>query len=521
MTVDAAEAPIARLPTGGLIVATVLVGITLAGITSSLPIIVASLRGSQADYAAVITGSLLSAAIGLPVWGVLADRVNRGTLLRLALGLLSAASLAAALAPTVLVLIVARSTQGFAAGGITTLVAIVIGTLVPIEQRSGRLGVIAATMSVSIAIGPVLCGLITDTIGWRWVFGGAALLALVACLVLIRVLQVPTVLARRGRFDIAGLTLIAIGITSVIVAIARLGATRGSERWPIALLVAGLLVLAISVFVERRAAHPILSPRVLRERTVGLVCTISFTIAVAQFGVGLFVNQYLQIVLGMSVAHASVALVPQVFGTIIASLLVGRLVQRSGRYKAWIVTGAGLTLAATAMLVTVGSHTSSTMIGGIVLLLGFGLGAAMQNLVLAAQAAVPADDLSAATSSVSFFASLGGVVGASVLASVMQARLYALSRDVVTSGGDPAISAAVVTVPDPALLAPDLLANVRDLYASALGEVFLLMTPVVLIAFLCAIALRSRSVSKRISSASPSIPYPDSPIPTPPIEEKQ
>lgn len=481
----------------GLGAATALVGLTLVGMTSSLPTVVSMLGGSQTDYATIITGSLLCSAIGVPAWGKLADLVNRKLLLQLALLVLVVGCVIAALAPTTPVLIAARSAQGFAIGGIISLTSIIVGTIVPLHRRGGYLGLLGAMMSVSIAIGPVLCGLVTDAFGWRWAFAGIAALAVISVVVLQFVVIVATVRVHSGRFDVPGLLLLALGLGGLLTAVGLLGeGATPSEPLVLGLLVGGALSLVALVIVELRTRSPIVPLRLLSSRTVGLAASINLTASVAVFGVAIFVTQYLQIALGLSVAEASLYLIPQVAGTVISSLGVGAIVSRRGRYKWWIFAGATLATSAVGALTLLRFEIAAPAVAAVLFALGLGMGAVQQNLVLAAQAAVGAERLSAATSLVGFFGSLGGVIGASTLASVLQVRLVALA------GGfdDPVVLRLIRTVPKVSNLEGAVRDAVQQVYASGIADIFTITAPVLAVAAICAAVLPNRRLRGKGSS---------------------
>jgi len=481
------------LAIAGLCAATVLVGLTLVGMTSSLPTIVASLGGSQADYATIITGSLLCSALGVPVWGNLADRFDRRVLLQCALVVLVIGSLAAAAAISTPVLIAARCAQGLAVGGIISLTSISVGALVPIDRRSTYLGLIGAVMSTSIAVGPVICGLVTDQLGWRWSFGGIAALALAVALALRFVLTVPRASRSAARFDSLGLLAVALGLGSLLAAVGSLSAPTGlvPPLLPMLLSVFGLLSLTAAVVIERRAALPIVPIRMLRERTVGLASAINVMVSVAIFGVAIFVVQYLQIALGLSVFEASLYLIPQVVGTVISSLGVASIVQRRGSYKWWIFAGVVVSTASLAGLSLVRFGIPALSVAVILFVLGLGMGAVQQNLVLASQGAVGPERLSAATSLVGFFGSLGGLIGASTLATVLQARLVAVAAQRSEDG----LPALMRSVPDLASLNEGMRAAVQEVYAEGLGDIFAFTVPVLVVAAVCAAFLPDRRLS--------------------------
>jgi EmrB/QacA subfamily drug resistance transporter len=411
-----------------------LVGMLLAMMTAflsstivsiALPTIITDLRGTQSQYTWVVTATLLASTASTPIWGKLADLVSKKLLVQLSIGIFTVGSVAAGFAQSVDTLIVWRALQGLGLGGLQSLVVIVIAAMVSPRQRGRYMGPIAAVMSVATVAGPLLGGVLVDTswLGWRWCFFVGVPLAVVALVVVQRTLNIPTV-KREVHVDYLGAGLIAGGVSALLIWVTLAGdqfAWGSGTSW--LLVGGGVVLIGLALLVEARAKEPIIPLRLFRDRTTVLATLASIAVGTAMFGGAVFLGQYFQIARGYSPTAAGLLTLPMVVGSMISSAGSGALITRLGRWKVFLVAGSASMTAGFGLLGTIDHTTDMTLVGLYLFVLGVGLGAVMQNLVLAVQNTVAPTDLGAASSTVSFFRSLGGTVGVGL------ERQHAESRD--------------------------------------------------------------------------------------------
>ncbi|WP_374205590.1 MDR family MFS transporter [Crossiella sp. S99.2] len=432
-------------------------------VANALPSILKDLHGSQGQYTWVVTATLLAATATTPIWGKLADLFSKKLLYQVAIGLFAFGSILAGIATSMPELIAYRAVQGLGVGGLQALAQVVIAAMVSPRERGRYAGYTGAVIAVATVSGPLVGGFIVDTpwLGWRYCFFLVVPLALAAMVVIHKTLHLP-VLRRKVRIDWLGATLIIGGVSLLMLWVSFAGKDFGWISPTSGLYLLGaLLALGLAVFVESRAAEPVVPPRLFRDRTVLLSVLASLGIGTAMFGASVFIGQYFQQARGFSPTVAGLLGMPLALGYVLTSTWSGRRITKTGRWKIYLVTGAIALFAGLALLATI-THTSPVwLLAGYLLIVGIGMGLTMQNLVLAVQNAVPATDLGAASSSVMFFRSLGGAAGVSVLGAVLAGRVGQL-----VGHGEP----------------------VRDAQGDASGLVFLIAAALALVA-LVAIAL--------------------------------
>jgi EmrB/QacA subfamily drug resistance transporter len=461
-------------------------------VSNALPTIIVDLRGSQHQYTWVITATLLASTATTPIWGKLADLVSKKLLVQLSITIFTIGSILAGFATGMNSLIACRALQGVGLGGLQSLIMIVIGALISPRERGRYTGPIAGVMSVATVAGPLLGGLIVDSpLGWRWCFWVGAPLAVVSLVVVQRTLNVP-VLKREVSIDYLGAALIAGGVCDLLIWV-TLGGTEfawgsATSVW---LAVLGVVLLGLAVVVEARAKEPVIPLRLFRDRTTTLATIGSVAVGVALFGGSVFLGQYFQIARGYSPTAAGLLTLPMIIGSTVSSTASGQLIARYGRWKAFLVGGSVLMLAGFALLSSIDHRTDIVLLGTYLLVLGVGLGMTMQNLVLAVQNSAPVADLGAASATVTFFRSLGGAVGVSVLGAVLAARVSDLIVRAVSASGvavPPGAATTGIGIGSLAQLPPELAIIVRAAYGDATARIFLIAA-VLSVVTLVAVAL--------------------------------
>jgi EmrB/QacA subfamily drug resistance transporter len=457
-------------------------------VSNALPRILHELHGGQSAYTWVVTATLLTTTASTPLWGKLADLMSKKLLMQLAIVVFIAASVVAGASQSVGMLIACRAVQGIGAGGILALTQVIMAAMVSPRERGRYSGYLGATFAVATIAGPLVGGVIVDTswLGWRWCFYVSVPFAAAALVVLQRTLHLTTV-RRELRVDYLGAALIAGGVSVLLIWVSLAGQQFAwGSRSSAAFVVIGVLLLALATVVELRASEPIIPLPLFRHRTVTLATAAGLFVGVAMFGATIFLSQYFQISRGETPTASGLRTMPMILGLAIASLVVGRLVSRTGRWKRYLLAGSLTATLGFGLLGTIDSRTSFVLIAVYMALVGIGLGMIMQNLVLCVQNTVPGAQLGAATATVSFFRSLGGAVGVSALGAVLAHRV---SERVLSGLSDLGLSAAQLggsgtAIPDVSTLPRPVAAVVERAYGQGVGLVFLVATPLMFLAFL-------------------------------------
>lgn len=421
--------------------------------------------------------------VSTPLWGKLADLLDRKMLIQVSLVAFVLASAVAGLSQETWHLIAARVFQGVSAGGLMALAMVVITDIISPRDRGRYVGIMGGVMSIGTLGGPLLGGVITDTLGWRWTFYVGVPLAVVALVVLQRTLHLPPLAKRRVRIDYLGAFLIAAGVSAMLVWVSLAGQQFAWASWQTAALVGGSVVLiAAAVRVESRAAEPVIPLSLFRNRTLTLSVIASVAVGVTMFGTAVFLAQYMQIARGLSPTQSGLITAPLVVGSLLASTVIGQLVSRTGRYKAYMVAGAVLLTAGTALMATIDHRTSFVLLGAYMSLIGLGMGACMQNLVLATQNTVGVSEMGVATATVTFFRSLGGAVGVAALGAVPASRVASLTTEGLARLGVDAAGVAGGAVPDVSTLPAPVREVVESAYGTGVANLFLAAVPLAVVA---------------------------------------
>jgi EmrB/QacA subfamily drug resistance transporter len=455
-------------------------------VSTALPVIVVALHGSQHQYTWVVTATLLSSTASTPIWGKLADLFDKKLLVQLSIVIYIGGSAFAGFSPSMEVLIAWRAIQGLGLGGLQALIIITIAAMISPRERGRYTGPIATVMSAAPVLGPLIGGLVVDTpwLGWRWCFWIGVPLAVVALVVVQRTLNVPVV-KRTVSIDYLGAVLIAAGVCDLLIWVTLAGTSFAwSSSTSLLLAALGLVSLAAAVVVESRAREPIVPLRLFRDRTTSLATLGSIAVGVAMFGGAVFLGQYFQIARGFSPTQSGLLTLPMVVGSTLSSTVSGILITRLGRWKGFLVGGAALMVGSFGLLATIDHSTNLVLIGTYLFLLGTGMGMAMQNLVLAVQNTVAASDLGAASSTVSFFRSLGGTVGVSVLGAVLATHVATLTTSRLPAGTGPA------GIADLAELPADVAAVVRDAYGDGTALIFLIAALLSVVTLIAVLAIK-------------------------------
>ncbi|MET8372656.1 MDR family MFS transporter, partial [Micromonospora profundi] len=460
-------------------------------VANALPRIIADLEGSQTVYTWIVTSELLAMTATVPLWGKMADLYSKKLLIQLSLGLFVVGSLIAGFTPNVEVLLVSRVVQGIGAGGMTALAMIVMAAMIPPRELGRYAGIFGAVFGVGTIAGPLIGGVLVDTswLGWRWCFLIGVPFSIISIALLQRTLHLPVV-RRKAKIDWLGALLITSGVSTLLIWSSLAGNKFDwASGWTALMVIGGLVLLGLAVFVESRAAEPIVPLTIFRSRTVSLTTIASVLVGVAMFGGTVFLSQYFQISLGKSPTIAGLMSLPMIFGLLVSSTVAGQLITKYGRWKAFLVAGAAVMTAGMALLGTIDAQTSVAVLSIYMAVLGVGVGMLMQNLVLAAQNDVPAHELGAATSVLTFFRSMGGAIGVSALGAVLASRVTTLTTERL---GPAATGGGTAEVPDLSTLPEPVRLIIQDVYGIATADLFLVGAPIALVALIVVLFIKEK-----------------------------
>ncbi|MGA5410824.1 MFS transporter [Streptomyces lavendulocolor] len=466
-------------------------------VSNALPEIISDLGGGQSAYTWVVTASLLAMTATTPLWGKLADLISKKLLVQISLVIYVLGSVVAGLSQNAGMLIACRVVQGIGVGGLSALAQIVMAAMISPRERGRYSGYLGATFAVATVGGPLLGGVITDTdwLGWRWCFYVGVPFAVIALIVLQKTLKLPVV-KRQVKVDWSGAFLISAAVSLLLVWVTFAGDKYDWASWQTYTMVGGSLVLgALFLLVESRASEPIIPLRLFRNRTITLASLASLFVGVAMFAGTVFFSQYFQLARDKSPTMSGVMTIPMIGGLFLSSTVSGQIITKTGRWKAWLVSGGALVTAGLGLLGTIRYDTEYWHIAVFMAVLGLGLGMMMQNLVLCTQNQVDPSDLGAASSVVTFFRSLGGAIGVSALGAVMANRVTHYVEDGLADLGPKGAAlghggTAGGGIPDLDTLPVPFRTVMETAYGHGVADVFLYSAPFALIAFLVTLFIK-------------------------------
>ncbi|GIT81435.1 MFS transporter [Leifsonia sp. LS1] len=494
----------------------------LAGtvVSTSMPRIISELGGDQTAYTWVVTSTLLATTVSTPIWGKLADLFNRKLLIQLALVVFVLGSALAGFSQDTSMLIGFRVVQGLGAGGLTALSQIILADIISPRERGRYMGLFGGVMAVGTVGGPLIGGLLTDSIGWRWNFFVGVPVAIVAIILLQVTLRLPKRPVRTVRIDYLGAIFLAAGISLLLIWVSLAG--NDFEWWsPETFWMVGgsIALLVAAVITELVVKEPIIPLAMFTNRTFTLAVIASISVGVAMFGTSVFLGQYMQVARGATPTQSGLLTLPMILGLLLSSTIVGNLISRFGKWKSFMVVGSILLTVGLYLMSTIEYDTDYVLVSLYMLILGAGVGMVMQNLVLIVQNTVRPEQLGAASSNVAFFRSLGGTIGVSVMGSIlgttvadgMAAHGTQLQGILATLGAQGREIAQLLqsgTLPEVNTLPPAVRAIVESVYGQGVADVFLVAVPlaivtVVAIAFLPNVKLGTKTAVELMEEKTP------------------
>jgi EmrB/QacA subfamily drug resistance transporter len=490
----------------GLMAGMLLAALDQTIVGTALPTIVGKLGGIE-HYSWVVTAYLLASTASTPLYGKVSDLYGRRPVFLFAIGTFLVGSLLAGLSWGMGPLIAFRGIQGLGAGGLMTLAFTIISDAVPPRERGRYQGLFGAVFGLSSVAGPLVGGYFAEH-DWRWIFYVNLPIGIVALFVSNHVLRLLTHQRREHKIDWWGALALVVGVSAIL-----LGLSWGGKEYAwgspmiIGLFVGGVVMSAVFLFIESRATEPILPLRLFRRPTFSIANVATFILGFGMFGSIIYVPLYLQIVKGATPTASGLLLLPMMVGIIFTSIVSGQLISRLGRYK-WFPVAGTLIMAIGMILFTglgVDTPLWRTFIPMIVI--GVGLGLAMQPLILAVQNAVDLRDMGVGTSTATFFRSLGGSFGVAALGAIMTNRLSTeLQPRVAAAAGKlpPAVRekfagalSGGISINDPKSIKalPELLRRaIEEGFVAALHPLFLVSAVVTLLAVVFCLALPNREL---------------------------
>ena len=393
-------------------------------VSTALPTIVGDLGGLN-HLSWVVTSYLLAATVSTPLYGKLGDMIGRKPVFLAAILIFLAGSMLSGLSQSMNELIAFRAVQGIGAGGLMVGAQAIIGDIVPPRERGRYMGLIGSVFGVASVAGPLLGGFLVESFSWRWVFYvNMPIGALAVAIVITRLhLHSPT---SRHRIDLLGAALLS-GCVGSLILLTTWGGSQYAWGSPtiVGLGIAGVVLLAAFIWCETRAAEPILPLRLFRSSVFRVANAIGFAIGMAMFGAIIFIPLFLQIVYGASPTSSGLRMLPLIGGLLVATIASGQAITRVGRYKVFPVTGTAILIVGMYLLSLLRVGTAPWLASAFMVVVGIGIGLVMQVIVLVVQNDVQPQDIGVATSTATFFRSVGGAFGVAIFGTIFATRLAA------------------------------------------------------------------------------------------------
>lgn len=492
----------------GLIVGMFVAVLSGTVVSTSLPVIIADLGGTQAQYTWVITASLLATAVTTPVWGKLADLVDRKVLVQLSLILFTVGTVIAGFSTDTNMLIAVRVIQGVGVGGLMSLVMVAVALIISPRERGKYMGVVGGIMALATIGGPLLGGFITDVLGWRANFFVGVPFAIVALILLQFTLHLPKPQNVKVSIDYLGIVLLMVGVSGLLIWVSMGGSQfEWDSVTSYALGIGSAVAIVAFVIVEMLVKEPIIPMTLFRNRTFTLSVLASIAIGVSMFATSVFLAQYFQLARGATPTESGLMTIPMIIGQMGASIIIGQLVSRFGKWKSWMMLGSVLALIGVTLMSTLRYDTPFPLVAAYMFVLGAGLGMVMQNLTLIVQNDTPPQQLGAASSGVNFFRTIAGTIGVTIMGSILATNVAAYMKDGLGSFVpkspdeiDALKHLATGDVPNMSGLPDAIRTVVESSYGHGIADAFLIAVPLAVIGVIAIAFIRNKPLSTKNSA---------------------
>ena len=487
---DAPQEPSVRLVIGAVAVTLLLASLGQTIVSTALPVIVGQLGGLD-HLTWVVIAYLLSSTVVAPIYGKLGDLFGRKIVLQAAIIIFLIGAVLSAMATSMTFLIIARAIQGLGGGGLMVVAMTVVADIIPPRQRGKVQGLFGAVFGVATVIGPLAGGFIVEHLSWQWIFLINLPLGVLALAVIALALK-PRGERVKHSIDYAGFVLLSGGLTAFVLA-----TSLGGNTWPwLSVQIIGLIVFAVAalgafLWVESRAAEPVLPLSLFRNNTFAVTSAVGFLVGMAMFGSITFLPMYLQLAKGISPTDSALQLVPMMVGLIGASMTSGFIMTRTGRYKLLPTLATAVLTIGLLLLANMQLDTPAWLVAIYMFLVGAGIGPVNSVSVTATQNAVPREVVGTATAGTTLFRQIGGSIGVSIFGAIFSSGLAARLGDVMPEGGGTGgfSAQAVAALPEPVRN------MVLEAFANALHPVFYTAAGAAVLAFVLSFLLEERALA--------------------------